>query len=75
MLSQNYIVTLLLKTTEMHINYLRVIVFYLIMKVLNEGRLCNKKNCKGLVNIKYKKKKIYLGNIYSKRDWGMHLIM
>ena len=30
-----------------------------------------KKIVKGLVNIKYKKiRKIYLGNIYSKRDWG-----
>ena len=39
MLSQNFIVTLLLKTTEMLINYLHVMVFYLIMKVQKEVRL------------------------------------
>ena len=58
------------KTTEMLINYLHVMVFYLIMKP-KRGETFVTKIVKGLVNIKYKKiRKIYLGNIYSKRDWG-----
>ena len=46
--------------------------FYLIMRALLRGEtFVTKKNCMDFVKIKHKKqKKLYLGNIYSKRDWG-----
>ena len=46
-------------------------VYCLIMSPIKRGNICNKKIIKALCKIKNKKqKKLVLGNLYSKRDWG-----
>ena len=46
-------------------------VFYLIMKVQEEEKLCNQKNYKIFSKKKLGSKEIlYLGNLNAKRDWG-----
>ena len=51
--------------------FLRRTEFYLIMKVLRGGNLVTRKITMGICEILAKKKKIYLGNLDSKRDWGI----
>ena len=40
------------------------------MKVLSEAKLSLQKIIQGLVKIKMVDKKLFLGNLYAKRDWG-----
>ena len=58
------------KIIEMRTKCLLVTEFYLIMKVLLEETLLQK-IVQALVRIKKgSQKKLFLGNLYSKRDWG-----
>ena len=60
------------RTIETHITFLHVMGSFLIMKVLYDGEnFVTKKIISTLTKIKYGfEKKLTLGNLYSKRDWG-----
>ena len=62
----------LLKITEKPIKFLLVMEFYSITKVQDEGEtFVTKKIVSALCRIKEgKQKKLFLGNLNSKRDWG-----
>ena len=56
---------------EMLMEYLRVMVFYLIMSLKKRTNFCNKKIIQALVRIRHNKQKyLTLGNLYAVRDWG-----
>ena len=57
------------KIIERLIIFLLVMEFYLIMKVQDEENFVTK-IISGLCKIEEGKQKIYLGNLYAKRDWG-----
>ena len=69
---QNYMPIGLQKTIEKHIKFSLVMVFYLIMKVQGEVRLCPKKIISALCRIKEgKQKKLFLGNEMQKEIGDM----
>ena len=48
-------------------------VFYLIMNLLGEMKLCYKKIIKGLIDIKFGRKKFYFLEIYIQKETGVML--
>ena len=55
--------------------FMPVMEFCLIMKVLLEEKHSLQKIVAGLCNIVTQQEKLYLGNLYAKRDWGHAKIM
>ena len=67
---QNYMLIGLQRITGLHINYLHLQVFYLIMGPFRGETFVSRK-IMGIANIiKKKQKYLYLGNLDSYRDWG-----
>ena len=60
----------LLKTIEKHIIFLRVMVFYLTMNLLEERNLVTRKITRVARISLGLQDNFYLGNLDSKRDWG-----